>query len=64
MNERRFAQSRLVPALLAACLSWLPALHTAPAIAEDQGTGEILIKNDEKLTPTQRLHKAYSNSKK
>ena len=45
MNERRLAQSRLVPALLAARLSWLSALHTAPAIAEDQGTAQILIES-------------------
>jgi imidazolonepropionase-like amidohydrolase len=45
MNERRLEQSRLVPALVAACLSWVTALHSAPAIAEDHGTGQILIKN-------------------
>ena len=45
MNKRRLSQSRLVPAVLAACLSCLTALHTAPAIAEDQRTGQILIKN-------------------
>ena len=37
MSERRWAQSRLVPGLLAVCLSWLTALHTAPATAEAQG---------------------------
>jgi imidazolonepropionase-like amidohydrolase len=42
MNERRLAQTRLLPALLAVCLT---ALHTAPAIAGDQGAGQILIKN-------------------
>jgi imidazolonepropionase-like amidohydrolase len=45
MNERRLAQPRLVPAVLLACLFSLTALHTAPAIAEEQGAGQILIKN-------------------
>ena len=45
MNEGRLAQSRLVPAVLAACVFGSTALHTAPAIAKEQGAGQILIKN-------------------
>jgi imidazolonepropionase-like amidohydrolase len=45
MNQKRLTRSRLIPAVLAACLCCLTTLHTAPAIAEDHGTGQILIKN-------------------
>jgi hypothetical protein len=39
MSDRRLSQCRLVPAVLAACLFCLTALHPAPAMAEDQRTG-------------------------
>jgi imidazolonepropionase-like amidohydrolase len=42
MNETISAQARLV---LAACLLCLATLHTALAIAEDPGAGQILTKN-------------------
>jgi hypothetical protein len=41
MNERRLAWCRLVPRVLAACLSCLIALHTAPAVAEDQEASQM-----------------------
>jgi hypothetical protein len=45
MDERRLAQPRLIPAVLAACLFCLTALHTASAIAVETEAGQILIKN-------------------
>ena len=45
MNERRMAWSRLVPRVLAACLSCMTALHAAPAVAEEQEASQLVIKN-------------------
>ena len=45
MNKWRLMQSRLVRIFLPACLSCLALVHTASAIAQDQGTNQILIRN-------------------
>ena len=45
MNKWRLVRSQFVRIFLPACLSCLALVHTASAIAQDQGTDQILIRN-------------------